>query len=335
MADEVPETAYYYPNPMWGNGDWVKNLILFFDGIALLVPNYMRDRPFWFDPAIVAGLEQHGLLTILKPETFIDHSTTEALATAMTDILVSGALDGLAAEPTRFHELSYSRLGAVADEGLASMIRDELISRGLAKQSEDNVSIPMHPLVRSLILVLLGQLLRPVGKAKGLDLQPVTDTPQIHEALKELLSLPTEPSAAHVVSLDMQTVGVDLGPIPIDEVLDFRAQNRPHYRAYARNVRKFVREIGQLPLDDQQEELHARQAELADAAAQLRTLAQKAWRRPLAFGLGLAGAAWQVKQGDVLGGLLALGAAAAAAELTSPVEVGAFSYLFNARLRFE
>jgi hypothetical protein len=33
----------------------VKSLALFFDEIALLVPDYMRDRPQLLDPAIVAG----------------------------------------------------------------------------------------------------------------------------------------------------------------------------------------------------------------------------------------------------------------------------------------
>ena len=44
-ATETRELAFYYPNPMWTNGDWIKNLVLFFDGIALLVPDYMRERP--------------------------------------------------------------------------------------------------------------------------------------------------------------------------------------------------------------------------------------------------------------------------------------------------
>jgi hypothetical protein len=41
---------------MWQDGDWIKNLILFFDGVALLVPDYLRDKPENVDPAIVAGL---------------------------------------------------------------------------------------------------------------------------------------------------------------------------------------------------------------------------------------------------------------------------------------
>jgi hypothetical protein len=39
-----------------------------FDGTALLVSSYMKDRPRQVDPAITAGLEEHGLLKIIEPE---------------------------------------------------------------------------------------------------------------------------------------------------------------------------------------------------------------------------------------------------------------------------
>ena len=226
MTDELPELAYYYPEWVWYNSDWVKNLILFFDGIALLVPNYMRDRPSFVDPAIVTGLQEHGLLTILEPETVIGQKATEALATAMADILASGALDKLAREQTKFHELSYSRLGYSGDPDLAKVIYEELRSRGLAKPSEDGVSIPMHPMVRSLILVLLAQFIRPIGRERGLSLNPTTDRPQIQEALAELLNLPTMASSGHVVSLDLQTVGVDVsvGEIPRENAFEILEQ---------------------------------------------------------------------------------------------------------------
>src|SRR5215469_11501877 len=77
------ELAFYYPNPMWSYGDWVKNLILFFDGIALLLPKYMKDRPGEIDPAIVAGLKQHGLLHVIEPEKAVDKAATEKLATVL------------------------------------------------------------------------------------------------------------------------------------------------------------------------------------------------------------------------------------------------------------
>jgi hypothetical protein len=119
MASEAVtrEIAYYYPNPMWDRGDWVKNLILFFDGIALLVPQYMKEKPGIIDPAIVTGLQQYDLLHMLEPEKIVDATATEQLAAAMREIIDSGKLDSLQTD-AEFHELSMSRLGYFGDESL-------------------------------------------------------------------------------------------------------------------------------------------------------------------------------------------------------------------------
>ena len=39
-SDRAREPALCYPNTVWFYGDWMKNLILFVDGIAPLVPDY-------------------------------------------------------------------------------------------------------------------------------------------------------------------------------------------------------------------------------------------------------------------------------------------------------
>jgi hypothetical protein len=148
------EIAYYYPNPMWDRGDWVKNLILFFDGVALLVPEYMKEKPRIIDPAIVAGLEQHNLLHMLQPEMVIDATATAQLAGAMSEIIESGRLDSLPAE-SDFHELSMSRLGYFGNEDLATELFKKLKKRGLAKETEDGKSI-IGPLKRSEIGLKFG-----------------------------------------------------------------------------------------------------------------------------------------------------------------------------------
>jgi hypothetical protein len=236
----------------------------------------MKERPEEADPAIVVGLKQHGLLHIIEAERVVDRGATEKLAAAMTDVLASGALDALATEKTTFHELSYSRLGSVGDPGLAKMILDELKARGLARDSEDGKSIPKHPMVRALVLVLLAQILRPTGAKLGVELSPTTDQPKLVQALVELLSLPEHPAAGNVVAFDLNTVGVDLGAVPIDEVLDCRNQHRAQYRA-----------------------------EIDDLAGDLRRRSRKAWGQPASFALSIAGAAWTGISGDPLGALLA------------------------------
>jgi len=333
VATEFLELAFYYPNPVWRDSDWAKNLILFFDGIALLVPEYMADKPFRADPALATGLQEAGLLKVLEPERFMDREATEKLAEAMVELLASGVLDLLVDTQTEFHELSYSRLGSSVDEGLARMILEELQARQLARASEDGFSIPMHPMVRALILILLAHLLKPAGRAQGLDLSPATDRPEIHNALSEVLGLPSLPSAGHVVSTDLQTVGIDLTSVPIEDVLAFRKENGQHYRAYARELRSFLREVGGVPEDERPSLLADRTQEIRDRAADLQNIGKQAWHRPARFALGAAGAVWNVVSGDPLGGLLALGTISGRSK-HSPQEAEAYSYLFRARGTF-
>lgn len=329
----TPEIAFYYPNPIWYRGDWVKNLILFFDGIGLLVPEYMKERLEEVDPAIVTGLKQHGLLHILEPEKVVDRDATEKLAAAMTDVITSGVLNDLAKEDTTFHELSYSRLGGYGDPGLAKMIFEELKARGLARDTEDGVSIPMHPMVRSLVLVLLAQVLRPQGEKLGLELSPATDQPRLVQALVELLSLPDRPSAGHVVSFDLNTVGVDVGAVPLDELMSYRNEHYEEYRAYSRAVRQFVRELSLLSPEEKSTAFEERQTEIDDLASDLRRRSRKAWKQPASFALSMVGAAWTLTTGDPLGALLAGGTTLLGLG-TEDKTASAYSYIFDARAAF-
>jgi hypothetical protein len=326
---ELPEVAFYYPNPVWRHGDWIKNLILFFDGVALLVPDYMAEKPERVDPAIVVGLRQKGLLHIITPETAVDQSAAEKLAGVMSDMITSGLFDALGNASAVFHELSYSRLGGYGDEGLANMILEELKIRGLARDSEDGVSIPMHPAVRSLILVLLAQILRPKGRELGLDLSPATDRPDVVQALKELLALPNQPSSGDVVASDLLTVGVDLSAVPIDEILDYRQQNLAAYGAYRRSLRRFLRDFASMDDDARLEAMDDRQAEIEDLASDVRRASRQAWRRPASLALGLAGAAWAFA-GDPLSAALAGAGALVGFEPNGDRDISAYSYLFSA-----
>jgi hypothetical protein len=239
----MQDWAFYYPGPTWVDSDVIKNMILFFDGLPMLVPDYLHDKPLISDPAVAAGLLQHGLLKQIHPEQFVDKEAAEQLATQMTDIITSGVLDSLETS-IEFHELSMSRLGYYGDAGLAQMIFEELANRGLARETPDGKSIPMHPTVRILVLTLLAQILGPRGAgALNVGLSPWTDRPELIRALFNILNLPGVVTAGHVVQADLTEVGVDLSAVPIEDVLEFRAQNQRSYRVYMRELRRFVREM--------------------------------------------------------------------------------------------
>ena len=330
---EGRELAFYYPNPMWTHGNWIKNLILFFDGIALLVPEYMKDRLESLDRSIVIGLKEHGLLEIIEPEQAVDRAAAEKLATAMTELITSDVLDELMTEDTAFHELSMSRLGLYGDDSLYRMIFQELKERGLARESRDDYSVPLHPKVRSLVLVLLSQILRPYGDTINANLNPATDQGGLVRALTELLSVRTERSLGDVVEFDLDRVSVDLGAMPFDEVLSFRKQNVERHKHYMLTVRKFAMELSRMSEEEQALALEVRQAELRDLANDLRNRSRKAWRKPASFALTLAGAAVTVDTAP-LASILSLTSGWLANKGQGEMDLGAYSYLFRAQERF-
>lgn len=318
---------------MWHSGDWIKNLILFFDGIGLLVPEYMKERVGESDPAIFEGLRQHGLLQLIEPEVAVDKVATEKLATALTDIIASGMLDGLGDQASEFHALSMSRMGYWGEAGLAEMIFEELRAKGLARETEDGVSIPMHPMVRSLILTLLAQILRPYGEENGWELNPATDQTRLVRALSDLFALPNSPSKGAIFTFDLLTVGVDLGPFPIDEVLDFRKENQGLYRTYSRDVRRFALELSGMEEGERAEAFEQRQQELYEIAGELRKVSRRAWKKPASFALSLSGVGWSIATGDPFGAILGSGGSLLGLGSTR-IDAGAYSYLFSAQRRY-
>ena len=283
------------------------------------------------DPAIAAGLEGAGLLTILSPETLVDKAATERLATELGHVIASGALDNHPSSGP-FAEISWSRLGGIGDPALAEMIYEELRDRGLARESEDGVSIPLHPLVRSLVLVLLAQILKEAGPRVGLDLCPATDVPEVQQALGELIGAVAPAGPADVIEVDLEFIAPDLSAVPMDEVLDFRRRYATQYQAYARSLRAVVRDL-------QGANAKERESILADRREALRAAAEDLRRGPLkaigpigvmALGI-LAGVAGVLEGSEVSGAIgvvAAIGGGATAAHRTAPE---AFSYLFAAR----
>lgn len=324
------EVAFYYPGHLWHRPEWIKTILLFFNGVGLLIPEYKQGEPEMVDPVLAGPLRDQGLLHYLVADQVVDKEATERLATALAEFISFDAFDSLSKDGTAFHEISMSRMGYAGDMGLADMLFEELKARGLARDSEDGVSIPLHPFIRNLILVLLAQILRPKGPGLGLDLSPVTDQPQIVRALTEVLNLPSAPSAGHIVAFDLQSVSVDLSSVPLDEVLGFRAEHYKEHRRYIRTVRDFARELSLMPEQECQAAFSDRQAELDDLATDLKRTARTAWKRPASFALGLAGATWTYTTGDPIGAILGAGGLLLGGIGSHSNEAGAFSYLFAA-----
>lgn len=325
-----PDVAYYYPAPYWlaRESDWIKSLLLFFDRVAILLPGYMYGRHLMADPTLAGPLEERGLLQVLEPGDWVDGDMANQLGEIIVELLTNGAFDDLSRED-RFHELSYSRLGYGADVELADFLVDELRAKDLARPSEDGVSVPLHPTVRTTILTFLGQLSRAAGSRRGIVVHPTTQDPSAVEDLIATLSREAMPSRANVIALDLEPVGLNLSSIPLDDVLQFRVERRDVHRAYMRDLQRFMAELAAINEPEQREAmLLERREEVADAAHDIRRTTGRAFGKSLSsWSLGLAGAAWALTTGDPLGAALA--ATGLVPEMFGNAgSVTAYSYLF-------
>ncbi len=134
------------------------------------------------DEDTASRLEADGLLQIVDLNTFVDCRGVKAVANALRDLIASGSLDELAARQTEFQALAYSQLGCMSDGRLAE--NQELHARGIGSQGAAG---PLHPVVQSLLLVILAQFFQPAGRKQGMYLCPETDRRELHGALTEVI----------------------------------------------------------------------------------------------------------------------------------------------------
>ena len=326
-----PDVAYYYPAPYWSGREtsWVKSLLLFFDQIAILLPNYMYGRHQAADPTLVEPLEDRGLLQVLEPSAWIDEKMANQLAEIVVELLTNGVFDDLLkTEP--FHELSRSRIGYDADVKLADFLVDELRTRDLARPSEDGVSIPLHPTVRTTILVILGQLSRVAGIERGLAIHPTTDNSMIIDDLIATLSRKSMPSHNKVVTIGGEPVIPRLDSVPLDDLLQFRIEHQDTHKAYMRDLQRFMIELASIDVpEDRETLLLERSREITDAAHNLQQSTSKAFKSLVSCTFTVAGGAWATFTGDLFG--LALSGAGMLFDklFRERDTVTAYSYLFD------
>ena len=334
-----PDIAFYYPGQYWLDTDWAKNLVLFFDGIGMVIPEYMPDQGRWDDIPVVQSLKENGLFHVIRPEEHVGAEETQELAIAIHEIISSGGLDELINRSgtdefrSEFGSLSMSRMGYSGHRAIADTLFQTLKERGLASDSVDSVSIPMHRAVRGLILVLLSQIIKNRGDSMGLTLSPATDQARFVRALNSVIASvnTSTPTSGDVVSFDMDVVGLDLSSVPIDEVLAFRNEHYPQHRDYRLAVRRFARELSEMPTEERLAVFEQREEELKDAASALRERHQPSLRQATTFALGLLGAAVSLVGGNVPGAAVAGTSAALNAIGGRSVDLGCYSYLFEAK----
>ena len=312
----------------------MKSLLLFFDKVSILLPGYMYGRHHVADPVLAEPLEDLGLLEVLEPNRWVDAEMAKSLAEAVSGLLANGVFDDLPKE-VHFRELSQSRIGYGSDVDLAESLVSQLQAKGLARPSEDGVSIPLHPVVRTTVLVILAQLARSAGNKQNLSVHPAIYDGRALQDLIDTLSRERMPLREGVIAFDLEPVSFNMDSVPLDELLQFRAEHQSSHRAYIRDLRGFMAELADVSLPEEREALLLqRRQEIAAAAHDLQRSTRSALGRNLPpWSFGLAGSVWSATTGDPLGLVLtALGLVSGVlgSKDADSNKVSAYSYLFQA-----
>lgn len=330
----LESVALCYPRTSlsWYEGDCIKNLLLFFDSVALLIPRHLADEYEHRDRAMFEPLLEQKLLRLLDPEDhdLVNAEIVEKLSASIDQLIEGGAFNNLPEEDSPFRRLSMVQLGVAYSPRIARAVVKKLLARRLAVDIGDQNEVLVHSFVQIFVLCLLPQLLRSRSAAIGMELSPTTDDSDCFQGLCAFLNITPTVSPGSVVIFDFDTVAPDLSSVPLDEVLSFRREFLNEYKSYARNVRAFAREISLLDKGQRDRAFVDRQEEIRELAGTLKKQGWRAWRKPAAFALTLGGAAWTLKTGDTFGGLLA-GAAAAVGGFADDDNRFAtpYSYLFR------
>ena len=339
----------------------MKSLLLYFDGLALILPKRQMEAVVNSDPILAQPLLERGLLQNFDPEFWM----TGAIAKQIRSIVDSLVSDRERVRGWDKHQIGLTLVAqhfVAPSEPLGSVLRVMRKRRLITKYKGDYL-VELPPYNRQAILAALA--LAAKASLRSVDIQPVTyDRKPIWggycEPLEPFLTMLTyagmpssstrvlpdvdgygpaftirDPAARRgywtgcLLSGDLLQAGVDLSSVPLDEVLDFRVQHGAQFRAYARDLRRVVTDLEAATHTERINILREREEILADQAAELRAVGRSAFGRSMALALSLAGAAWTVKHGDPIAAILS--SAAAVAGFSGPrSSVSAYTYLFGA-----
>jgi hypothetical protein len=333
----VTDLGYYFSGWIWegASTNFMKSMLLFFDGLALALPSDLAELMIDRDPILATPLAERGLLTNFVPAATLDAERAERLALTLTEVVEQYPFRAryLRATLGSFHWGE----GRATYASVAALER-ALAERGLITARAESELFDMDVEARLLVLSLFARTLRAQLGKRGLDLHLTTESREAVSSINDLLiryldsinnygSYSTwcrnnyEPAAdwpmghedpmdCFILAHDLADVGADLSAVPLDEVLDFRKQNGRHYRAYARGLREFLMLQQQATPVDRERLLYERSSEIRDEAADLRHMSRKAFGARMATLLvSLGGAAWTLHTGDPIGALLAGSAA--------------------------
>jgi hypothetical protein len=330
-----PEFAHYYGDWMWRVEltDWVKSLLLFFDGLALALPSETAMRLIDADPILAQPLFERNLLHNYEPTQWFKFPTgqSDEVEREFFERVYPLLNDPQGLSEASLYYLDGFFMGVDTSDPDIYMLRLEAMwehVKSLGGQfGEDDY------LVVSLAVGIISKLLH--EHINDAAIQPVINDENAASFVDALIG-PQAGNRAKIIVSDLAHIGLDLSIVPLDEVLEFRREHGSEYRDYSREIRQFALDLSLMPEAERSTATAERRSELDDRAADLRRTGRSAFGRELVtLSFGIAGAAWTLRTGDIWGAAFAAGAAAAGLSKPNPTPMGAaYSYILRAKDEF-
>jgi hypothetical protein len=334
------QLAYFAPDWIWPTEsiEFMKLMLLFFDGITLSVPQVEFEETVNREPVLALPLCERGLLHNLDPSDYVDPVYSELLSSAVIEAVTM--LDYKEEDKDRFLTLTYHHAGKLElPEGKS--LAAAILNRGLGSYpSGPSRMFQVTPAARWAILYLFGQALRCSVKSNfpELRVEPVLPNMVDYQQFNST-SFPGNDIAFRKLTLaeleisDNLWVPLDLERVPLDELLDMKRAYAPDLRAYLEVLKEFKLNLS--ASSDPTRLIEERLHEISDYASGLRARdGVNRARATVSFMLSLVGATWTAWSGDIAGSIFALLAAAAGLPRNdAPRDVTSYSYLMKVRHR--
>jgi hypothetical protein len=318
--------SWYHPAD-----EFLKLLMLFFDGLSVLLPRREWDRHF-MGSDLSSLLVEQGFLQPVDPSIAVSPFVATSLFEEMVALIEGGCFDSARREiENNTYSLTSAgvpilreKFGVGVRPELANLLVGMLTEAGLAglnKRNPDYVRVPRE--VGDRILNLLGQIVPPALSGSEVRYHPASKG----RALTTLLGAVSAFQASDVIQFDLTTVNANIVDIPLHEILEFKDSHDQELRAYLDSAFSLARSSSSGDAEALARIFHERKKALEEALTDFIGRRSHSIRKQTVVALGLAGAIWTTMHGDPVGGGLAAASVLTGATRKSKQPLTPYAYV--------
>lgn len=281
-----PQWAFNQGGIVWKSESWAKSLLLFFDGISLLVPSEWDDLAKlnqWF---LWEPLQDQGRLQLVRPRDVVGTDLQGGIVGEFERLESSGFFCSLEEVSQAAHVIYHpSKLGLCADKDLYDILKHCLVGCNAAREIHGDLYL--HPTVAQHLAGVVNHGILERLCLGGQEHYGVLDREWRARGTRRV-------DKALIVEGDLRNMDIDLSAVPLDDIDSFRANNRASLDRYRRGVAELSALLGlkgvQQGTDPVIElELKRRTEQFRELKVEIEQAAEVGWRSKVGMAMGCVG----------------------------------------------